>query len=357
MSTSSSRNPKELVDRYLQAVRFWVPRSQQDLVEELAEDLRSQIDDKETELGHPLDVEEVSAILKRCGSPMIVASSLGPRRQLIGPGLYPIYTFVLKAVLLWILVPVFIFIIGPVNLANSSTWGTAVARTMGDLWSGLFISAGIITLVFVIIERTAALDPKLAHMECKWDPKSLPPLQKQDRKPSLIQAVCEMVFGWFGLIWLLLVPHYPFLIFGPAASFLKAGPLCHTFYFPIVMLGVFGLLRSGMILAKPQWSWLPPLSQLMQTVLTLLLLNFIVEAVSHMPHGTAGPFVVLADSATESVQHIRVAAVVNVSILISIAGAWLGLSIAAVVQTWEFLKFLRRKRISDAHQPASMGVL
>lgn len=353
---TSSRNPKELVDRYLQAVRFWVPRSRQDLVEELAEDLRSQIDDKEAELSHPLDVEEVSAILKRCGSPMIVASSLGPRRQLIGPGLYPIYTFVLKAVLLWILVPVFLFIIGPVNLANSSDWGTAVARTMGNLWSGLFISAGIITLVFAVIERTAALDPKLAHMECNWNPKSLPPLQKQDRKPSLIQAVCELVFGWFGLIWLLLVPHYPFLIFGPAASFLKAGPLWHTFYLPIVMLAVFGLLRSGMILAKPQWGWLPPLTQLLQTALTLILLNFIAPAVSHMTPGT-WPFVALADSAKESAQYIRVAAVVNVSILISIGGAWLGLSIAAVVQTWEFLKYLRQKRSSSAHQPASMSVL
>ena len=355
MSTSS-RNPKELVDRYLQAVRFWVPRSRQDLVEELAEDLRSQIDDKEAELSHPLDVEEVSAILKRCGSPMIVASSLGPRRQLIGPGLYPIYSFVLKMVLLWILVPVFLFIIGPVNLANTSNWGTAVARTLGDLWSGLFISAGIITLAFAVIERTAALDPKLAHMQCSWDPKSLPPLQKQDRKPSLIQAVCELVFGWFGLIWLLLVPHYPFLIFGPAASFLKAGPLWHTFYLPIVMLAVFGLLRSGMILAKPLWGWLPPLTQLLQTALTLILLNFIAKAVSQMPHGT-WPFVALADSAAGSAQLIRVAAVVNVSILISIGGAWLGLSIAGVVQTWEFLKYLRQKRSSSARQPASMSVL
>lgn len=355
MNTSYSRNPKELVDRYLQAVRFWVPRSRQDLVAELAEDLRSQIDDKETELGHPLDFEEVSAILKRCGRPMVVASSLGPRRQLIGPGLYPIYTFVLKMVLLWIQVPVFIFIIGPVNLANSSSWGTAVARTMGDLWSGLFISAGIITLVFAVIERTVALDPRLAHLECKWDPKSLPPLQKQERKPSLIQAVCEMVFAWFGLVWLLLVPHSPFLIFGPAASFLKAGPLAHTFYLPIVLLGVFGLLRSGMILAKPQWTWMPPFSQLMQSALTLILLNFIVEAVSHLPHGT-WPFVALADSAKDSAQYIRVAAVVNVSILISIAGAWLGLSIATIVQTWEFLTFLR-KRSSGTNQPASMGVL
>jgi len=181
-------------------------------------------------------------------------------------------------------------------------------------------------------------------------------LQKQDRKPSLIQAVCELVFGWFGLIWLLLVPHYPFLIFGPAASFLKAGPLWHSFYLPIVMLAVFGLLRSGMILAKPQWGWLPPLTQLLQTVLTLILLNFIVEAVSRMPHGT-WPFVALADSASGSAQQIRVAAVVNVSILISIAGAWLGLSIASVVQTWEFLKYLRQRRSSGAHQPASMSVL
>ena len=42
-----------------------------------------------------------------------------------------------------------------------------------------------------------------------------------------------MGFGVFGLIWLLLIPHYPVLILGPAASFLKAGPLWQTFYVPI----------------------------------------------------------------------------------------------------------------------------
>ena len=124
-------------------------------------------------------------------------------------------------------------------------------------------------------------------MECKWDPKSLPPLQKQDRKPSLIQAVCEMVFGWFGLIWLLLVPHYPFLIFGPAASFLKAGPLCHTFYLPIVMLAVVRPVAVGHDPGKAAVGWLPPLSQLMQTVLTLILLNFMLKAVSHAPRDLA----------------------------------------------------------------------
>lgn len=112
---STPKNPMELLDRYLQAVRFWLPKSQrqEDLIAELGEDLRSQIDAKETELDHPLDATEVSAILKRCGSPMIVAARLGPKQHLIGPALFPIYLFVLKMVLLWILLPVFIFINRP----------------------------------------------------------------------------------------------------------------------------------------------------------------------------------------------------------------------------------------------------
>jgi hypothetical protein len=65
--------------------------------------------------------------------------------------LFPIYEFVLKMVLFWILVPVFIFIVGPVTLANSGgNWGLAVASTLANLWSGLFIAAGIVTLVFAI---------------------------------------------------------------------------------------------------------------------------------------------------------------------------------------------------------------
>jgi len=292
----------------------------------------------------------VSAILKTCGMPIVVASRLGPKRYLVGPALYPIYTFVLKMALLWILVPVFIFIVGPTNLISSKgDWGTAVLNTFGNLWSGLFIAASIITLVFAVLERTSAY----AAIECKWDPLTLPPLQKQERKPSLMKTVCEMGFGVFGLIWLLLVPHYPVLILGPAASFLKAGSLWHTFYVPILLLGVFGLLRSGMILARPQWTWLPTLSQLLQTVLTLIVLSFMMQAVGQPWHGTWGPFVALADTAEQSAQNIKVAAIVNASILLSLAGTWLGLCIAFVIQTWEFLRYVR-KRGSSAQPTAPL---
>jgi 3-deoxy-D-manno-octulosonate 8-phosphate phosphatase KdsC-like HAD superfamily phosphatase len=66
-----------LVDRYLQAVKFWLPRKQKDdIIAELSEDLRSQIEDQEAELGRKLTDTEVEPILKRCGSPMAVADAI-----------------------------------------------------------------------------------------------------------------------------------------------------------------------------------------------------------------------------------------------------------------------------------------
>jgi hypothetical protein len=347
----SAKNATELIDRYLQAVRFWLPktRRQDDLLAELGEDLRSQIEDKEGELGHPLDHAEVAEILKRCGSPMMVAGRLGPQFHLIGPTLFPIYVFVLKMVLFWILVPVFIFIVGPVNLANSGGhWPSAILNTFGDLWSGLFIAAGTVTLVFAIIERTSA------HLgaECKWDPLKLPPVRKEERKPTFLKAVCELGFNVFGLVWLLLLPQHPWMILGPAAAVLKAGPMLHTFYIPFVLVSAFALVRSGVTLARPQWGWFPPLSQLAQSALVLIVFHSMIEAIGRTP--SAYPFVVLQDAVATSPKYFQLAGIVNVSILAGIVFGWLGVCIAAIAQTWQFVRYLR-KRSSGVPRPASIG--
>ena len=344
-----AQNPMDLVDRYLQAVRFWLPktRRQEELLAELGEDLRSQVEEKEAERGRPIAEAEVCDILKCCGSPMVVAGRLGPQRHLIGPTLYPIYQFVLKMVLLWILVPVFLFIVGPVNLGNTGgNWGQAIATTLGNLWTGAFVAAGVITLVFAILERTHAL----ASGACEWDPSDLPPLETQERKISLVQAVCEFVFGCFGLVWLLLLPTYPVLILGPASAFLKTGPMLHTFYVPIVLLAVGVLLRSAIVLARPQWTSFPLWTQILQAVLTLILLNYMIAATLRSP---SAHFVVLAQSAQGSAHYERIAAIVNASILISLIAAWVGVSIGGVIHTWELLRYLR-KRISRANQTASV---
>jgi len=42
----------ELIDRYLQAVKFWLPKAQkQDIIAELSEDIRSQVERKRRSLG------------------------------------------------------------------------------------------------------------------------------------------------------------------------------------------------------------------------------------------------------------------------------------------------------------------
>jgi hypothetical protein len=350
---TTPKSPMELVDRYLQAVRFWLPktRRQEDLLAELGEDLRSQIEDKESELGHALDKDGISEILKKCGAPMVVASRLGPRRHLIGPALYPVYVFVLKMVLLWILVPAFIFIVGPATLASTNgNWGKTVVITLGNLWSGAFIAAGVITLVFAVLERTHVI----ADIACKWDPSSLPPLEKRERKTSLFQTIGELGFNVFGLVWILLVPHHPFLIFGPAAAFLEVGPIWHTFYVPIVLLAAAVILRSAITLARPQWTAFPLWTQLLQAGLTLILAHYMIEAAGHSTQGDWHPFVMIADGVRNSEQYVRftkIVAIVNVSGLICLLATWVGVCIGGAVHTWELLKYIRKQR--TASQPAA----
>jgi hypothetical protein len=349
---SKPRHPQELVDRYLQAVRFWLPKGHRqpgDLIAELGEDLRSQIEEKEAEAGHPLDEREVSAILKRCGSPMLVAGRLGPKQHLIGPTLFPIYWFVLKMVLLWILLPVFLLILAPVNMVRSGgDWATALANTLGNLWTGLFIAAGTVTLVFAVVERTG-VHSALAD---KWDPLKLPPLQKPERRTSPARTACELVFTCFGLMWLLLLPRYPALILGPAAAFLNVAPPWHIFYAPILALAVIALVRSGTILARPQWTAFPLWTQFLQTVLGLSLVSFVIHTAAQGPYGAWRPFVAVADASSDRASCLRVAGILNLSIVLTLASVCLGLSIAAIVQAWQLWRYYRGRK--SPAQPVSL---
>ena len=330
----------ELLDRYLQAVRFWLPKGQQqDIIAELSSDLRSQIDDRETELGRPLDDAELEVILRKCGSPILVASRYRPQTQLIGPALFPIYLFVLKVTLLWILVPLFVVIVGPAMIFSAPNHWAALLQTWSTLWFAMFVSAGAITLVFAVIERTEA---ELKLFE-KWDLRSLPRAPKAVQAPSRTQTIFELVFGIVGLLWILAVPYYPFLILGPAAAFLRLAPMWHAFYLPLILLALAGLARQCVSLMRPQWTWLPPAAQLANSALVLIMLHFILNMAMKTPNGEWHPFVVLADHVNNSGRATVVAAIVNASVLLAMGGTWIGLCIAACVQTWQLLRKLRQQ--------------
>src|SRR6478609_2308097 len=147
----------ELLDRYIQAVRFWLPKAQQnDIIAELGDDIRSQIEDKESALGRPINEDELVAVLEQTGHPMRVAARYQPQQSLIGPALFPIYKFVLKMVSIFYLVPWVLVWIGLVVFVPSHRAENPALTVLGgwaSLWHTAFIFFGIITLVFAVVER------------------------------------------------------------------------------------------------------------------------------------------------------------------------------------------------------------
>lgn len=76
----------DLLDQYLHAVKFWLPKAQQqDIIAELAEDLQSQVEEREAALGHRLGEDDLAAILRKRGSPMRVASGYLSEQHLDQP--------------------------------------------------------------------------------------------------------------------------------------------------------------------------------------------------------------------------------------------------------------------------------
>ena len=89
-----------LIDRYLQNVRVSLPAARRDdIIRELAEDIRAQIADREEELGRALTDDEQEAVLKHFGHPLVLATRYGPQRHVIGPALFPVYWMTLKIAL------------------------------------------------------------------------------------------------------------------------------------------------------------------------------------------------------------------------------------------------------------------
>jgi hypothetical protein len=237
----------ELLDRYLHAIEFWLPKRQrQDIIAELSEDLRSQIEEKETELGRKLEDAEVEVILKRCGSPLAVASRYRPQQYLIGPTLFPIYRFVLGVLVLGCVVPRFLIWLGFLiaDPAHSSY------LHMENLGATILYFAFFTTLAFAIMERSGV---KLQGLDT-WSPRKLPPTRDPNRISrfsSLFEIAAAMVVNvWFVSIF------WP----GPAVDFygvrISIAPVWRVFFWSFLFLAAANVALAGVNLFRPYWTQL-----------------------------------------------------------------------------------------------------
>jgi len=284
----------ELLDRYLQAVRKYLPaRRQDDIIAELRANMESQIEDKESELGRTLTQGEMEDLLRKMGSPVIVASRYQPQQYLIGPAIFPLYLYVLRVVVLWALIVYSIVIV--VVLPLTSPDHSDIAGSLLHTPSILINVAAWVTLVFVALEFFMVRYPEkfapFAGLTDNWNPSSLPPLEKVEvsgRKPrSFTQAVAEVVVGFLLMAWLLLIPRHPFLLMGPGVIVLRVAPyqlvpVWWKFYWWIVGLNALQLAWKTIDLARGQWQQPAPIRQIIFKAVGVIPIALLLSVPDHI---------------------------------------------------------------------------
>src|SRR6202453_818376 len=82
-----------ILDRDLDAIQKALPKqlATSDVVAEIAEDLQSQIDEREATTGNSPSDDEVESIVRAYGNPSVVAARYEHVTYLIGPEAFPFY--------------------------------------------------------------------------------------------------------------------------------------------------------------------------------------------------------------------------------------------------------------------------
>jgi hypothetical protein len=325
----------ELLERYLQAVRFWLPRKQQDdIVEELREDIRTRIEDRESSLGRPLTEDELLALLQQTGNPMLVAGRYQKQGSLIGPALFPIYKYVLKVVALgyllpWILVWLGLLIFSPSYRAHHS--GLHLFDAWTSFWSVSLTLFGLVTAVFALLERCQS---RLDYFR-KWDPRKLPrrPLRKQ--WVSRIESIFGLVFSVFFIFCWFSLPRFGHFLSDQAGGAVTLNPALRNYYLLPLIPTLVLLAQQCINLIRPLWTWVRssfmPLSDLM-------VLGILAAIAGHQP------YLLLVEGAADSAKFAQALPAINRMISLGLLAFAIGLGIAAAVHLFQTLRDLRRLR-------------
>jgi len=256
----------ELLERYLQAVRTYLPMSQQeDILKELRENLRGQIEDRESALGRALNEDELAEILKKHGHPLLVATRYRQSRHLIGSTLFPFY---------WLVMKIFLAIVGfgyAVSVLVLIAEGKPFFEVLGALLS--YVSAvlptfAIVTIVFAVLDignsKFRLLEKATKVTNEKFDPRTLPMLRPAsdfpDAKPiSRFKTAFELFFSAAFLLWWMRVSPIRklalFVVLGPLGLADKIpfqlGPVWNIIYWPVIFLSLVSIAQQIVTLIYP----------------------------------------------------------------------------------------------------------
>jgi hypothetical protein len=146
----------DLVNEYLRAVAALLPKAQRDdIVAELRDTILTRIEEREAELGRPLTDDEIEAVLREVGHPVVIAARYreGPQ-HVVGPTLYPYWLFAVKAaIFLQVLAAVVVTVVRTLALGDFSL---AFGQAIGSAITGVLVLIGAATCAAWFIERRGA---------------------------------------------------------------------------------------------------------------------------------------------------------------------------------------------------------
>jgi len=249
------------VESYLNNLAKLLPADQRDdILRELSEDINSEIEDKESQLGRTLGEAEKLEILKRRGTPLQVAAgytqnkgtlAFGP--QLIGPVLFPFYARVLLfnvGLTLLVLGSVFaVFVL--------SGQAIHVKEFLSNVIFQIFIQLVAVTVIFALVERHLN-----SHSYSKKRAKTQDDLVKQiveeavkprKHEISRFDSIAVLIASAVALLWMQSLWVKPVLFFGPAASLITFAPVWQMIYSPTLFLMLMAIVRACINIAQPNW--------------------------------------------------------------------------------------------------------
>jgi hypothetical protein len=323
----------ELLEKYLQAVRFFLPRrNQDDIVRELSENLIAQFEDREEELGRPLTEDEQADILRRHGHPMMVAGKYRSHKHLIGPVFMPIYLLSLKVGL-----GVALIITVIVAAVSAAVHDDAVRRFIEVLLTypgrALMVFAWT-TLGFAAFDYAQA-KLKLTH---KWDPRTLPKVVRHEDRMSRANSLCEFLAITVAFFFLLAVPRSSFLVLGPLAGALEPAPIWSVVYVPILALTAATGVLSLINFTWPVWTPARSIARIAINVTSSVIFFVLLQS---EPWLVVKEHMVLADGTSTQ----RVVEVANKSVEI---GVIIALIISLIEIARETSRWQSRRKVAES---------
>ena len=322
----------QLLDRYLTAVKFWLPKTQRDdIAAELSTNLQAEIDDRAAELGRPLTDDEIAALLKQHGSPILVASryqqehrTVSFGRQLIGPVVFPFYWVGLKVTFVLLLVSAIIpALVLSANINPAREVGHILFRVLHLALPALFF----VTLIFAVFDFGLRKFHFVEKWANDWDPRKLPPSDRQAKQVPRSSSIAGIIIQSIFIVWWWNHGSIPYLAVTNAGAQVHFAPILATLHLPILIISFIYLAQYWINLVEPNWRWLPPAIGFLTTLAALLIIY---------PLLYTSPLISIFDPHGVPIS-AREAAQINKLIFLGTISLWLTMLIVATIYAWRLV--------------------